>query len=169
MKSLSVKLEVILIGLIIFGYSEAWGSESKRPTLLGLRGVYVLIENLKPNLEKDGLTREQLLTDVELKLRKAGIRVLTEEESYNTPGLPCLYARINAIKGNSTFYCVNIHVSLSQETRLERNPTIKILSFTWDHSSIGGCDESIIKDYVRKGLGDLIDKFINDYLAVNPK
>jgi hypothetical protein len=34
MKSLSVKLGVILIGLATFGYAEAWGADSKVDTLL---------------------------------------------------------------------------------------------------------------------------------------
>jgi len=171
MKSLSVKWGVILvIGLAIFGYTEVWGkSKLQRTTLRGLKGVYVLIEELNPDLEKDGLTGEQLLTDAELKLRKVGIEVLTEEEWLKTPDLPYLYVNINGDKVKNTFYCISIHVSLIQEIRLERNSFIKASGSTWQTSSVGGCNESVVISTVRDGLGDIIDNFINDYLAENPK
>jgi len=171
MKSLSVKWGVILvIGLAIFGYTEVWGkSKLQRTTLRGLKGVYVLIEELNPDLEKDGLTGEQLLTDAELKLRKVGIEVLTEEEWLKTPDLPYLYVNINGDKVKNTFYCLSIQVSLIQEIRLERNSFIKASSSTWQTSSVGGCNESVVISTVRDGLGDIINNFINDYLAENPK
>lgn len=65
-------------------------------SLRGLKGVLVLVEALKPEIEADGLRRDSIQTDVELKLRLAGIKVLTEEECLKEPGCPWLYVYINA-------------------------------------------------------------------------
>ena len=173
MKSLSVRLGVILIGLFIFIYTETLGKDgSGRITLWGIKGVYVLVERLKPDLEKDGLTEDQLLTDVELQLRKVGIRVLTKGELYKVPGSPCLYVNINAYKGKVSqffWYCLNIKVSLNQDVLLERKLSITESCSTWERSTLGGCGKSSIKEYVREGLKEIIDEFINDYLTANPK
>jgi hypothetical protein len=66
----------------------------QKDTLKGLQGIYVVVEDLyaKPETEEWGLTRQQLLTDVELRLRQNGIKVLSSlEECSSTPGSPYLY------------------------------------------------------------------------------
>lgn len=55
-------------------------------TLKGLKGVYVVIEDLNEEVIKDGLTVDAIRTDVELKLRLAGIPVLLEEARLKEPG-----------------------------------------------------------------------------------
>jgi hypothetical protein len=42
--------------------------------------VHVLVESLPPEIEQAGLTTQQLLTDIEIRLRQAAIHVLTREE-----------------------------------------------------------------------------------------
>ena len=50
--------------------------QESRAVLRGLQGCEVVVENLRPEIERGGLTREQLQTDMELKFRMAGIKVL---------------------------------------------------------------------------------------------
>jgi hypothetical protein len=170
MKSLSVKLGLILVGLIILGYAEVWGaSKFERPSLRGLKGFNVIVEKLNPDLEEDGLIGEQLLTDIELQLRKAGIKVLTREEALKAVSISFLYVYIEAYKGKSNLYCSHISVSFTQGVLLERDPSIRTLARTWEQSTAGRCGESVIKNCIRDGLRDVIDVFINDYLAENPK
>src|SRR5262245_56922519 len=96
-----------------------------RESLRGLKGVNVLIEDLEAEVERDGMSKDQIQTDVELRLRKAGIRVLTEQESIVTPGLPYLYVRLAIYRRtNLPVYAYNIHVALSQVVRPERTPTL---------------------------------------------
>ena len=78
---------VTLLGLLVTP-SWAGDNESTRATLRGLPGMAVLIENLAPEVERAGFTRRQLQTDVELRLRQAGIRVLTEQERLTVVGQP---------------------------------------------------------------------------------
>ena len=56
-------------------------SEYSRPTLRGLNSVFVLVEEVDPEIERDGLTASQIKTDVELKLRLAGIKVFSRAEA----------------------------------------------------------------------------------------
>ena len=59
---------------------------SNRATLRGLKGVGVLVEKLPREVEQEGLKRDQLQMEIEFKLRASGIKVLTKEEAFNTPG-----------------------------------------------------------------------------------
>ncbi len=50
--------------------------ESARKTLAGLTRIYVVVEHIPDEAQRDGLDTTQIRTDVELKLRQAGITVL---------------------------------------------------------------------------------------------
>jgi hypothetical protein len=54
-----------------------------KEVLAGLDGVRVVVEGVRPEAEKYGLTQQLLQTDTELRLRQNGIRVLTDEEAEN--------------------------------------------------------------------------------------
>jgi hypothetical protein len=66
--------------------------------LKGLEAVRPEVERLKPEIERDGLFREELQSDLELKLRMAGIRVLSEEDAQKNPNMPVLYLNVDALK-----------------------------------------------------------------------
>jgi len=147
----------------------------ERETLRGLKGVFVLIEYLKEDVAKAGLTDTILQTGVELKLRKAGIRVLTEDEWFLTQGRPYLYVRVRTIliKGIQIWgthqhsgFIYGVTVQFNQDVILSRNRSISSSAGTWGNSWIGTV---IHLRNVRVVISDLVDKFMNDYLAVNPK
>lgn len=52
----------------------------RKHLLTGLEGVQVLVEDVNPKAEKYGLTQHLLQTEVELRLRQHGIRILTDGE-----------------------------------------------------------------------------------------
>ena len=66
-------------------------SPDQRESLRGLPGVQVLIEDIRPNAQADGLSQEAIRTAVELILRSSGIRVLTQSERSEMPSKPYLY------------------------------------------------------------------------------
>jgi hypothetical protein len=164
-------IPMILIFSVIFLFTSicsALDDEFSRRTLKGLEGIYVLIEELDPALKERGLTKDQIQTDVELKLRMAGIRILSEKELLTSPGLPSLYIAINAVKLDMIF-AFDIYVGLDQYIKLTRNPLIISLAATWSTTGIGSVGETRVRENIREKVKDLVDKFINAYLSVNPK
>jgi len=165
-------VSVVIVGTLLCGSQReeaAFPDEYSHPTLRGLTGVAIIVESIREEIERDGLTSEQIQTDVELRLRKAGIRVLSEKERAETPGIPLLYVNVNVLKVKDAFlYAYSIHVALQQLVLLERNTKISGLATTWDTGSVGTEGESHLRD-IRGGVADDVDKFINAYLAVNPK
>lgn len=181
MKSLSVKLGVILfiIGFAIIGYAKVWGAENyQRASLQGLKGIYVLIDGQFDDLIREGLTKDQLKTDVELQLRKARIKVLTEQEFETMPESPHLSITVSSSKGaigvsgsysKTTFYAIGLLIQLHQDVILIRNPKMKISGVTWKTILTGWHEAKDVKNSVRENLKDGIDIFMNDYLTANPK
>lgn len=149
---------------------DRWQDMEKmqRPALRGLSGIYVLVEYMTPVAEEAGLTRSSIQTYVELRLRAAGIEVLTKEESLATLWSPYLYVNAHAEKHDEV-YVFQYSVEFKDRVYLRRAPTVEVTAVTWETPSyIGAASRSRLresKDY----LGELIDRFINSYLAANPK
>lgn len=140
-----------------------------RDILAGLQGVRVVVDEIEPDEEKFGFNRQQFQTDVELRLRQFGIKVLTLEERLLTLGTPYLYINvISIIPEGIPLAAVKVSVELKENVLLERNPTILTNAATWHTGGVAtvGLDNiSQIREVVIK----FVDEFINDYLAANPK
>jgi hypothetical protein len=142
---------------------------NQKDTLTGLQGVYVVVEILRPEVEKYGLTRQQLQTDVELRLRQNGIKVLSGEERLSAPGMPYLYVNVPIMKVEEIPLVVySISVQLWQRVLLTRDPNKIYIASTWDTGFIGCAGLDRIES-IRESVKNYVDAFINDYLAVNPK
>lgn len=144
-----------------------------RKSLRGLQGIVVVVEDLHPDAEQNGLTKSQVRTDVELKLRQAGIRVMGAEESGQIPGSPYLYVNINTMKNDVLYgafstYTFCLQVAVKQDVTLKRDSDLTVSATTWERQTLGTVEANDLPD-VRKILGEVIDRLINDYLAENPK
>ena len=153
--------------LLAASAATAGDDEFSRPSLKGLKGVYVLVEPLEAEVERDGLNQTSIQTDVELRLRQAGIKVLTEAERLAAPGTPFLYVLVNAKSGSP--YAFSINVELCQDVRLDRDPSMQISgATTWSVTAVGTVGRNNLRD-IRDMVKDYVDRFINAYLSVNPK
>jgi len=168
--SLVMVLASLVLDLTIFTfYAVAGDSRFERSSLTGLYGFHVIIEDLRPEIEKDGLKKEQIRKDIESQLLKAGIRVLTEEEQMKTPGGPVLQVIVSVLKSKSYgCYVFHIFMSLTQWVSLERNPAIKAPAATWHFGSTGIIDYKKLNN-IRNEVKEELARFINAYLSVNNK
>jgi len=172
-------------------------ADKEADTLVGLQGVFVLLEELPPEVSRYGLTKQALQNDIELRLRRNGIRVLSEQEMSATPGYPNLYVNVNIgifrptpeqldlvereypifkemnVGGTKIeemgLASVAIDVQLTQAVLLVRDVNVVDPSaITWQSSGVVSCPVSKLKD-VREIIEDYVGMFINDYLSANPK
>jgi hypothetical protein len=151
---------------LICGMAYAIDNEISRQTLKGLKGVYVLVEPPLESVKKEGLTTDVIRTDVELKLRLAGIPVLSREECLKEPGHPCLYVDPHIMKSNLGTYIYNTDLEVTQLILLERSHDIRTTAATWSIWTLGTTPNLRT---IRHDIKDQVDKFINAYLSVNPK
>jgi len=147
-------------------------SELTRRTLTGLPGVCVMVEDLQPNIQKYAkkyeLTQEQLKRDVEQKLQKSGIIILSKENWLKTPGRPVLYVNINTHEHEKYWYAYDIKVELKQIVYMEANPKVKTLADTWSISMTGIVNIGTLNT-IRDSVGILVNRFIDAYLSANTK
>jgi hypothetical protein len=146
-----------------------WGFENKRTreTLRGINGVSVVVEAIEPEIEKAGLTREQIKTDVEQKLFVKGLNVLTPET-----GGAFLYVGLLIVKHEKLssyfqvdLYLYTIELKLNQGVFLERNkkPTT---ATTWSIVALGANKDVGV---IRNAIKGCVDIFLSSWLSVNPK
>ncbi len=168
-RNLWITFLALVVGLVSPTLARDYPAE--RESLAGLTGVYVIVERVDPDAEQEGLDQSTLQTDVEVKLRQAGIRVLTKTEALVTPGAPNLHLMVDTMKLSGAalpIYAVSFHLELNQEVMLARKPTIALLAPTWSTSGIGAAGTKALHR-MRENVRDLVDRFINAYLAANPK
>ncbi len=167
---LLVVMAAILLVFVSISPASAIDSKSNRATLRGLRGVSVLVEKLPPEVEKEGLVRNKLQTEAELKLKMAGIKVLTKEESLKAPGEPYLYinVNINIAKTESDIYPYSIDVLLIQKVSLVRDPGRTAYAVTWSTGGVGSIAKPILSQ-LQNNIEDILDVFVEAYLSENPK
>ena len=135
---------------------------NERATLKGLKAVNLTVERIDPEAEKDGLTKSQLQTDVESRLRQAGISVDHLSDEY-------LYVDVNTLKGERGVYSYSVHVEFHQSVMLVRDP--KIIYYgaaTWSVGRMGTVGSGHLRE-VREDVAALVDQFINAYLEQNPR
>ena len=151
------------VAACIVGLAEPVAAQSTgRDSLAGIGPVSVGIENIEPNAQRDGLTRELLQTAIELRFRQNSIPI--GEEPF-----PYLYVRVNALKLESRpSYVYSVEVSLVQNVQTVR-AGLFVNARTWHHAGIVGIISAADLRDVRDSVLDMVDEFSNDYLAVNPQ
>ncbi len=164
-KTLAGVMTFAFWGIAVWG-TTAW-ADLRHETLRGLAGVWVVVEKLHPDIDQGGVTRSQLQADAEARLRQAGLRVLTQDECWETPGMPWLYITAGILKATDTTYAVTIEASLHQEVILARAPHVKTFGVTWDTGVNIGVVGVGQMGTVREHVGALVDRFIADYRAAN--
>lgn len=139
--------------------------------LRGAPGVRVVLFH-HTNDKANALSSERIKTDVELRLRLAGIRILSKNEWMATPGMPSLHVYFSLVRREEIphLYAYMIHVFFLELVRQERRTYEEpILAATWGvPKSAGLVGAASLRD-VRKQILDEVDEFINAYLKANPR
>ena len=142
-------------------------------SLEGIDALYVSVV-FSNKLINTGLSESQVQTDVELKLRRNGFKVLSLQDFKESPFTPLFTVDIASIRitpnnTNQTFgFSSSIGVSLYERVRIFRNEKA-VMAATWSVGHMFVNNSQGHPQYAREVVSDLVDKFLNDYLAANPK
>ena len=111
------------------------------------------------------LTEKELQTQVELRLRHSRIKVLSETDEQYTM-LPIVVV----VSPESPFYKIEASIRLIEGVYLLRDPKKITVATTWESGhSASFAKEFPTKTEILEVVNGLLDQFINDYLAANPK
>jgi len=101
-------------------------------------------------------------------LNNAGVRFLTKEEWENTPGRPTLSVRYS--KRTESAGCIipfSVSLSISEETVMVRNPSLKVNGSTWS----GQSKENLanLNFTPMSALVQVVENFVKDWTSQNPQ
>ena len=153
----------LILPVIFLSYSVVFSKDTAltKETLRGLKGVHVNIF-VSNKLIQTELSESQVRKDVEKKLREAGIKTVSIDDSITIPGMPWLKLAIEgAIKDDVILYLVEL--SISQRALLVSNDSETIVH-TWSVKSFGYTQKT---EKIQSSVNDLTDMFVNAYLSGN--
>lgn len=173
---MKTRIIVIVMFVMVFSsnsFAVCINTERHKETLKNLEGVYLDIL-IHPKLFHEGLIPSQVRSDLESKLRLAGIKVASKENILNNPmvsekyGFVILTLDVNGFKRSpfSPYIIYTIEFDVWQAVSLHRDQEIETAAVTWAIEAIGYVmDITELRDNIKVAL----DEFINAYLSVNPK
>jgi hypothetical protein len=151
-------LALSLVGVCSTALIGGDEDDPSRRSLQGIGSLHVVVEQLPEGARQLGLSEESLRTDVELKLRRNGITVTDVKGSQ-----ALLYVAVNVVPGGGA---ASLYVAVEQPARLLCDDSIYVTATTW---STAGAVANPEAKFIRDRVGDLMDQFLNAWLAVNPK
>jgi hypothetical protein len=169
-----------IIGKISFGFSifllfhsynsfEVFAQAHDARALKGLRGIYVVVDKIPSEFQKK-IGEEQIKKDIELKLRTAGIKVVSESEGIKCDDIGVLSLNLNILEGSrlvAGLIIFGIRVEVWQYAIILPVQQ-KMTATTWLKSWVGAVGSSNIFK-IRDKIREELDFFITDYLSVNPR
>jgi len=172
---------VVFLSVSTSGNGSGWEQQLQLEkfgvsTLHGLTGVRLIVLYSAFATEMDrsteiaiaGLDKSTLQTQVELELRKAGIKIV-EVENVEAP---LLYIEVTLAGVKDTLYYFKVRVELIEEVELIRDRKLHTFSRTWplfDTPHVGIAGRLTLVQGIKNDVDNQIRQFCNEYLAANPK
>lgn len=131
-------------------------------TLRGLSGIKVVIEDM-PDAWQAGIDTAALRVAVELEFRRNGVVVSSQYAEYFY-----LNITLGQISAN-TGWAYSYAASFGQAVILARDPSSPpVVAYTWNSGGLGYARPAAIASAVQHHALNLVQRFVNDYLRVNP-
>ena len=133
-----------------------------RATLRGITSVGVVIDNIDPEIEKLGVTRNLLLPLISQRLEQNHINMDKAANEF-------LGLRITGVRNTRGPWAVALSVGLYQPVLLSRNHDIHTSTQTWEVESVLMADPKGLADACSETAGDLVNHFAQIFKTVNPQ
>jgi len=163
-KSLFILLSIAII-------ASASDDKTDRATLKGIKSVCAVVEIADQSHSK--LSKEGLQTDIEGKLKQAGI-------SIDKSGTTCLYLNVRALQAIGRqaigrkekpipLYAVDVRLEFLQTVALTRDPAAKTYAPTWSTANMATVASDDLGKTALEITTSLVDQFVTAYKSVNPR
>jgi hypothetical protein len=151
-------LALVLRGQTAVAQSRLLGPESLR----GLTSLKLVVEGI-PQAGAAGLDTASLRIQVEVELRRVGIVVADT-------ALPFLCLNVNLIPTPDGYaYAYSYLLTLNDVVTLQRLPRgPHPIAVTWYDGGTGYAGREVVSTEVPRATRNLVQSFLNDYLAANP-
>ncbi len=133
--------------------------DDEREYLTDLREINVFVDDLAPDAEAAGLTRDGIEAAVAARLRERRVPLGRSQRAGD------LYVRVGTHRGATGLYAYFARVSLQQLVTIEGNQQRAFVD-TWDLDSLGTVGAGNLPQ-VQGVVLQIVDAFIDDYFSVN--
>ena len=162
MRVLRITISLFLICLPI----SSRQLDGNQIALRGLRGVVpvVVIEDGSPLPRM--IPEATLKTEVELRLRREGLNIGSTSQFKEVPKPPMLMISLVGLESNDSILFA-VTIQLYEVATVQRTGSQQGVC-TWDDSQMGIIRGDSTQP-LREALRNVLDRFINDWLAANPR
>jgi hypothetical protein len=156
--------------------ATAEDNPTTRLSLTGLPGVRLVVGNIAPDAQRDGLSEEKIREQASARLGKGGIRVLSAEMQRQTPRRPALHVNVATSRLETDEYLYSIHVELIQWVALLENggrpisAATPVPAKTWSTPNLFGiapADE--VRAHADDAIATMLDEFVKAWRQANPR
>jgi hypothetical protein len=158
-------IPIVIASLLLVAPLAASDTQIDRASLAGLAVMSVEVEDLGPLVGKLGLTAAGVQTDVERRLRTAGITITPDADAY-------LYVHVTvADPGGALPLPDVVEVSLMQEVTLPRGVKTRtpLQCPTWSLNRLGLTTSDRLRPILTERINEFVDQFVTAFRSVNPK
>jgi hypothetical protein len=154
---------VMVPGIQVWAIDDA----ATRETLKGIPGVMVWVGDMAPDVQQSGVTQQQVQTEVERQVRRAGITVFSKQDAATPADVAFLTVSVTTLRHTGGLYVYAIDLAVYQTAALLRDPTPRSLA-TWTVGSMGLIDPSDLRA-ISTSVSQQVEQFIQAYRAVHPR
>jgi len=159
----------ILLSLAVI--ASASDDKTDRATLKGIKSMCVVVEVADQAHSK--LSKEELQTEIEGKLKQAGIAI-------DKSGTTCLYLNVRVLQAIGRqairrkekpipLYAVDLRLELLQTVALTRDPAVKTYAPTWSTANMATVASDDLSKAALEITTSLVNQFVTAYRSLNPQ
>jgi hypothetical protein len=138
-----------------------------RATLQGVAAVNVVIDPVAEELQKEGATAGALVTRLEDRLQKAGVKVDKNSSEFVALRLTSVQAARGKFAVHGQF-AVAATIGLYQPVILVRDHNLKTATQTWEVETITLADPKQVYRACMDSVDELAGRFVTAWRSVNP-
>jgi hypothetical protein len=161
----------VFILTVVFCFSAhgvilAVEDKHNRLALRGVSQVWLSVEKMPPHIVQAGLTSKKIKRDMELKLRMAGMKLLSGEDFDKTTDRQWILVSVQFRQPEVSGYVYSIDLYFFEnQYTTQFNKFIPVR--TYNVPRLFGYTHNLSD--IRKATKAVMSRFINDWLAENPK
>ena len=167
-------LHAILVAVAIHSAAANCFAQAQPSPLSGVRAAAAVVSFAPTGKTPYGVSATRLQTILELRVRQAGLRILTDAEVKNeTGGAPAIVLEVTTLEtknagGVTVGYTFSVAVNALAWGRVPFNQAWAPLEL-WEKHTTAVSDVDSTSREVERVVGELLDAFLNAWLAANPK
>lgn len=154
---------ILLIPALLVAFpAHAGDATLDRATLKGIKAVGVIIDQLPPDLPKEGVTAEVLQARLTQRLAEAQIPIDSAAKEF-------VGIRASSVRDARGPYALSMSIGLYQPVTLVRDSNVRAAPQTWEVDTVAMAAPKLLYRAAMDSVDELAARFIAAFRSVNPR